>query len=316
MKNKLLLFFVAITLCTAIQLKISFASENQSWSDYFRSKWTQFTKSPRAQALAVAPLAYSVQKVGPGIIVGTSQILGLTTWANSPWTYSFDNVPTALIWLIATISAIKLYRQPVDTKLTPEELAEQEKHNKINQMKEAVKIIIHNPLLYPTRSSKLHALLQRDEFEQYINDKDGLFQKACNELIEEINKIEYTEADKAIDEQMSKIRNMLKQYVTLDEQIKALESKEYSANIPEGMRAYLSVYYRLTNKQNVENQLSQEEKTSRQAWAKKAAKAKGFLESEDYHQKLQKKYKENSEKESLERIAEEEASKSIEVSTQ
>ena len=265
MKNKA---FIIVAGCLILASSINFTSENQSWYDYFRSKWSQLTGSRTAQRavkpLAAASLAYTTQTIGPGLMIGTGQTLGLTNWqAESPWSYRFGYLPIAFIWLTATIAAIKFYREPI---------------SKINKIKEALTIVLSNPLLYPTRSSKLHALLKKDEFLGYIEDKDGLVQEACNELIDEINKAKCTDAQKkadaAIDKQMSEIRNMLKQYVTLDEQINALETQQYTTNIPAGMQAYLSLYFRLKNKQAVENKLSSKEKASRQSWAQDAEKVR------------------------------------------
>ncbi len=264
MRNKA--FFI-ITCCLLLASSINFTSENQSWYDYFRSKLAQVTGSSTAkrtmQPLAVASLAYTTQNIGPGLMVSAGQTLGLIQSAASPWTYSFGSLPMAFIWLTATIAAYKLYKDPI---------------NKKNKIKEALTAVLSNPLLYPTRSSKLYAFLKKDEFLGYIEDQDGFVQEACNELIEEINKTRYTDAQKksdaAIDKQSSEIRNMLKQYVTLDEQINALETQRYTTHIPADMQAYLSLYFRLKNKQMVENKLSSKEKASRQSWAQEAEKVR------------------------------------------
>jgi hypothetical protein len=259
MKNKLLIFFAAIALCTAIHLKMNFASEKQTWTDYFRSKWTELTSSRIGQLTQEkAPLVAAT-----GLSAKLGSYAGVIPTGYIKWLGISFPVTLVIVALVYNIDSIISYYRTGSFNRT----------DAIIKIKDNIAQVLSNTTLYPTRSSKIHALLKKDEFTQYINDQYGLVQEACNELIGEINKIEYAkaqkEADEIIDKQMSEIRNMLKQYVTLEEQIKVLESKEYNANIFE-MQAYLSVYYRLKNKQNIENQLSQEEKASRQSWAKEA----------------------------------------------
>jgi hypothetical protein len=254
MKNKLLLFFITIALCMAIHLKMNFASEKPSWYDYLRSKWTQFTSSRIGQLTQEkAPLVAAT-----GLSAKLGSYAGVIPTGYIKWLGISFPVTLVIVALVYNIDSIISYYRTGSFNRT----------DAIIKIKDNLAQVLSNNTLYPTRSSKIHALLKKDEFTQYITDEYGLVQEACNELIGEINKIEYTEAQKKadgiIDQQMSKISNMLKQYVTLEEQIKVLESEEYSTNIL-GMQAYLSVYFRLKNKQNVESKLSQEEKASRQA---------------------------------------------------
>jgi len=164
----------------------------------------------------------------------------------------------------------------------------------IIKIKDNIAQVLSNSTLYPTRSSKIHALLKKDEFSQYITDEYGLVQEACNELIKEINAIPYSQeqkkADRIIDDKIEDARIITSQGDTLKAQIKLLEDycKEPIENfdIP-GMQGYLSVYFRLKNKQEVESKLSPEERASRQAERSELQKAREFLKSEEYIDKQQ-----------------------------
>lgn len=267
MKNKLLLI-VAFSL--GMQSNISIASEpsTQSWGDWFRSKFA-------ATRQAVAEKAPSVGVTTAGVMA-TAGYLEPALRSILPKNYLLMAGGFGLIYStlgLAIDACISNYKQGSDSKAET-----------INNIKNDLTIVIANPLLYPTRSSKLHALLKKDEFVQYITDEYGLVQEACNELIREINDIPYSqdqkEKDRIIDDKIAEARVIIAYGDTLQAQIKLLEDycKEPlgSFDIP-GMQGYLSVYFRLKNKQDVESKLSPEEKASRQSERFELQKAKEFL---------------------------------------
>jgi hypothetical protein len=263
MKNKLLLFFITIALCMAIQLKMNFASENQSWSDYFRSKWAELTSSRRVKLLQEkAPLITAI-----GLTAKLGSYAGVIPTGYIKWLGISFPITLVIVTLVYNIDSIISYYRTGSFSRT----------DAIIKIKDNLAQAISNVTLYPTRSSKLHALLKKDEFTQYITDEYGLVQEACAELSREISSVPYSEdqriADRKIDEKMAKFRNtIINQYTTIDDQIVALETlKQNDLDIP-AMQAYLSIYFRLKNKQNVENKLSPEEKTLKQSWTKEAEK--------------------------------------------
>ena len=71
-----------------------------------------------------------------------------------------------------------------------------DRNEAIQKIKGDLLVLVNNPLLYPTRSSKINALLKKDEFLQYVNDQDDLVQESCNQLIQEISAIEYSKTKK------------------------------------------------------------------------------------------------------------------------
>jgi hypothetical protein len=267
MKNKLLLI-VAFSL--GMQSNISFASEpsTQSWGDWFRSKFA-------ATRQAVAEKAPSVGATTAGVMA-TAGYLEPALRSILPRNYLLLAGSFGLIYStlgLAIDAYISRYQQGSDSKTVT-----------INNIKNDLTIAIANPLLYPTRSSKLHALLKKDEFLQYINDQDGLVEQACNQVIKEINAMPYSntqkELDKIIDDKMAEARVIIAHGNTLQAKIKLLEDycKEplSTFDFPE-MQAYLSVYFRLKNKQDVESKLSPEEKASRQTERSELQKAREFL---------------------------------------
>lgn len=269
MKNKLLLFFAAIAICAAIHLKMNFASAEQTWREWARAKLAALTSSRIGQLTQEkAPLLAAT-----GLTTKLGSYAGIIPVEYVKWLGISFPVTLVIVALVYNIDSIISYYQTGSFNRT----------DAIIKIKDNVAQVLSNNTLYPTRSSKIHALLKKDEFLQYITDEYGLIQEACNELIGEINAIQYPQAqkeiDRVIDAKMSEIKKSIINYETLDDQITALENQQQTMDIP-GMQAYLSVYFRLKNKQNVESKLSQEEKTSRSAWGNAAKKARTVSEPE------------------------------------
>ncbi|HEX4069267.1 MAG TPA: hypothetical protein VHX42_04160 [Candidatus Babeliales bacterium] len=262
MKTKLLL--IAIALLIGIQLKMTVSSENQSWYDYLRSKWTTLISSRLGQL---------TQEKGPmvaaaGLSSKLGSYAGIIPVEYVQWLGISFPVGLVIIGLVYNIDSIISYYQTGSFSKT----------DAIIKIKGTLAQAISNATLYPTRSSKIHALLKKDEFLQYINDKHGLVQEACAALSQEVSNLPYSDEqkakDKTIDTAMDKVKKSIINYETLDDQIAALENqKQNNMDIP-AMQAYLSIYFRLKNKQAVESKLSLEEKASRQKWATEAEKVR------------------------------------------
>ncbi len=281
MKKKV--FLITIALCAVLQSNIDFASENQSWGDWLKAKYTQWTKKTTdiRPALTTAAVAGTIATQGRALLPysqATLQVLGRPIYAATVFTPPLLLYAKVGIFLITVDLCGKIINQYRRGTISKEEA--------IKDIQNNLMVTINQELLYPTRSSKLHALLKKDEFLQYINDKDGLVQEACNELIREINAIPYSseqkENDAIIDDKMAEARIIIAQTDILEEQIKFLEDycKDPLGNfdIP-GMQGYLSVYFRLKNKQAVENKLSPEEQASRKLERSELQKARTFLKT-------------------------------------
>src|SRR5690606_32741036 len=67
----------------------------------------------------------------------------------------------------------------------------------VSQVNDAISFILSDSMAYPTRSSKIHELLKKNEFIGIdMQDKDGIVAQACNDLIGDISNVPY---DKAYD---------------------------------------------------------------------------------------------------------------------
>lgn len=148
-----------------------------------------------------------------------------------------------------------------------------EKKVAIAKIKMHLQLIMKDRLLYPTRSSKLHALLKKDGLlasanryiNHYVNDEYGLFDEACAQLSAQISKLNYSDEqrdeDRLIDAYIAELKISLADYTTL-EKIEYLQSPSEDKisflkyGSIEGMRAYLSAYYILMNELEIENKLS------------------------------------------------------------
>jgi len=170
------------------------------------------------------------------------------------------------------IDLLSAFIEDIQPILSSYGLGSIDKDEAIQKIKEDLLLLINNQLLYPTRSSKINVLLKKDEFIQYVDDQDDVLQDACNQLIDEISALDYSAskkaADETIDARMATLRASLIRGQSLTEQINELETKigqKQHFDIPE-MQAYLSLYFRLKNKQRVEGKLTKEEKELQQPW--------------------------------------------------
>lgn len=263
MKNKLLLLLITIAFCLAIQLNMSNAGEKQGWYDWARSKWTTLMSSRKLEKskyiLPATVLGSSIASQTLTTAIPSFPMPSLETerYADLLSRSNFQIILTtgllfgALAWTIYTIDTY--YKTGAWSRTEA-----------ISQIKNSLRSTLSDPLLYPTRSSKLDTLRTKNEFAQYITDEYGFVQEACAELDREISDIPYSEnqkkIDEAIDAKIAEVKETIINYETLDKQIKILENPseqlKQTLDIP-GMQAYLSVYFRLKNKQNASKQFLQ-----------------------------------------------------------
>lgn len=130
----------------------------------------------------------------------------------------------------------------------------------VKQAKEIIAIQLTNTLAYPTRLSKINALLKKNEFAGVdMKDEDGIVAQACAELSKEIAAVklspEQMQAEKPVDAEMTKIRIKLANFSSLDEQInKAKEGVTQvlrALQLP-GYKARIATVMRLEKQQLVE----------------------------------------------------------------
>jgi len=274
MNNKT--FWVIIILCLGLQMpnfggeKRNFDSEKkhfssgkrQSWWDWLRSKWE-----------------------GSSVVsVATAKVKAKALAKTIKLAVRFSGLKSNTVMDI--VDLFLAFLEDMEPILSSYRMGSIDKDEAMEKIKEDLFVMINNQLLYPTRSSKINALLKKDEFLQYVNDQEDLLQDACNQLIEEISALDYSAtkkaADDAIDARMATIRSAIIRGQSLTEQINELETKigqKQHFDIPE-MQAYLSLYFRLKNKQRVEGKLTKEEKEFQQPWKIEKSKIEKHIISE------------------------------------
>jgi hypothetical protein len=135
----------------------------------------------------------------------------------------------------------------------------------IQKIKNALGLLIINPLFYPTKSSKINLLTKKDEFLQYANDPDkdnpkSVLYQACQQLVEEINAAPYSDEqfaeDNKIGTYIAQLKNNLNPLEPLKGQINQLEKIQNQQDSIIKMRGFLSLYYRMQNQLEVEKKLT------------------------------------------------------------
>jgi hypothetical protein len=248
MDSKTKAFFIVIILCVGLGLNFSLCSKNkQDWFNWFRSKLASITSSKTAKVIVKKKIM--------------AVPLNLASAYSGIESKMLSDVVTLFLALVEDIGPI----------IASYRTGSVDRDEAIQKIKADLLLVVNNPLLYPTRSSKINALLKKDEFLQYMNDQDDLVQESCNQLIEEISAIDYATtkktADKVIDLRLATLKAMVYGQ-SLPNQLKTLEAwlkQPIHFDVPQ-MQAYLSLYFRIKNKQNVEGKLTIEEKTSRPLW--------------------------------------------------
>ncbi len=130
----------------------------------------------------------------------------------------------------------------------------------VSQIKDLIFLKLADSLTYPTRSTKLHALLKKNEFLVGVEDADGLFAQACSDLSKQLAAIPYSLAerkkDNAIDRQLSLLRTQLVNITSLDSQLAKISTEDITNVLnqledPE-IQAKLSLVRRLQQQKLVE----------------------------------------------------------------
>lgn len=175
----------------------------------------------------------------------------------------------------------------------------------IQKIKNALGLLIINPLFYPTRSSKINLLTKKDEFFQYVNDPDrdnpkGVLYQACQQLVEEINAAPYSdeqfeEANK-IGAHIAQLKNQLNPLDPLETQIKRLEEMQNKQDSIIKMRGFLSLYYRMQNQLEVEKKFKLQQQEIRRGFL-----AKEQMKPEAFEQERMKEIENNKELEEMKR---------------
>lgn len=131
----------------------------------------------------------------------------------------------------------------------------------VSQIKDLIFLKLADSLTYPTRSTKLHALLKKNEFlVEKVEDADGLLAQACSDLSKQLVAIPYSftekEKDNAIDRQLSLLREKLVNITSLDSQLETISTEDIT-NVLEQLgdpliQAKLSLVRRLQQQKLVE----------------------------------------------------------------
>lgn len=302
MKGRLILFVVLVGALSQSQL--IYCAQQQSWGDWFRSKYQQYSgtaeEAQKSLASGVAAMRSRVEKAAAPSVAEyqaraesfdekiKSSEKGVARFATAGGALFNDVISISNIVLDTTANFINDLAKDYITR--PQAIAGIKNNLKI--------AVADNALLYPTRSSKIHVLLKKDEFLQYapsyFRDENGIFDEACSQLSKEIQD-SYTQGltkaqidaqraeDSQIDAHVATLRKAIASEKSLEGQIKALELIQDQQKSITQMRAYLSLYYRLKNQLEVEKQLAARqqkqvvpEQEEKQTIGKRMAKAFGL----------------------------------------
>jgi len=169
-----------------------------------------------------------------------------------------------------------------------------DKTSAVNNIKDLLLVALADSTAYPTRSSKLHALMKKNEFlipgvtAEEI-DVDGIFNQACSEVSRVIVGLPYSQEKKDMDREIGKhisqLNEKLQQFPTLQGKIDFIDTQLTSDQLhmkgPE-TRAYLSVYSRLKIQIVFENALSEQ---SHASLAEERQKIATTFQSPEYQQR-------------------------------
>lgn len=253
MKKRLILSVVIIGLL--LQSQLAYCSENkQTWMQRLAS---YFGLSDRNKVVALnsAADAIRVSSLSLGTYIAGEHYAGLVSadFLQSVMSgYAILNMGGILLKVIA--DNIDKANKKTEDRLVA-----------IQTIKNYLRIaVLYNDAMYPTRSSKIHALLKKEDFLSYVEDKGDILDIACRELIQEMEEGRYSkekyiqelqDEDDKIDAYMADLRinqHMDEAFYTEDK----LDHLKGGLQVPvEKMQAYLSLYYRLKAQLAVENNL-------------------------------------------------------------
>lgn len=230
MKNKSML--IAIALCAGLQLGVIFCEETfveriwRWWNPRTTATSFEYKKAQRGVSAGVAGAALiGVQNADFGIrryLLGSgfseSDVLGLQVGGLLMLAGGFS---------VAVLgSIINIYQEGGINY-----------RNAVQQTRYTLVQMLSNAWAYPTPSSKIHALLKKNEWyfpdflEQALQkDTSGIIDKACKELGRDINNSKISPQQEAInsaiDNEMTVIRQQLIMIPNLQERISQMEQKQ------------------------------------------------------------------------------------------
>jgi len=97
----------------------------------------------------------------------------------------------------------------------------------VQEAKRVITLSLSNSVVYPTRTTRINALLKKNEFlaDKIQDYSDDIIAQACNELIEDIAKVPYNEMEDAdVDKEINTINGQLLKGSTLSERVEILDN--------------------------------------------------------------------------------------------
>ena len=145
-----------------------------------------------------------------------------------------------------------------------EEKKRKEREKQVNRVALKMWGLISENDLFPTRSSKINLLLKKDEFVDYIDDKEGIIDQATKQLIakyfeEDDRTLEQKEKEEKIDTYVSSLKGRLFG-LPLKDQVDLLKNESPKRSTIAEIDGYNSLVGRLENKLAVENRLSPQQR--------------------------------------------------------
>ena len=316
MNKKLML--IAIVCCVGLQSNLSMGSEKpaakkQTWGEWFSSWLTYGRPNERAMGHLKESLPRTTLALLAGGVVNT-QYPEAVAIVGRVIQKKIRNIDSLLFGSLYINTIFTLYASFISQFLFYYKTGQLSKTDALLEIKNYLRITLGNQLLYPTRSSKVNVLTDKDEFLAYVDDQDGLLNEVCDQLLREIQTADYSEEqqqdDQKIDAHILELKVNI-DHLLLEQQIDALKWIADRQNTVEKMRGYLSLYYRLQNKLEVENKRSLKQKTSGDM-SKRAdiarsnlAKEKELQAEEQFYQRANGKeeYKKAAEQKELDRLS-------------
>lgn len=245
--------------CLILILQSNVVYCGQGWGDWFRAKFYGTSQAKKAKTV-IPSSSYSGGAIaGMGVATGGLFVghgVESLSWNNEAWREISQGIVIFTVY-----SAVSMIMQSTVNR-----------DEKIDYIGSWIRVVLNNSLLYPTRSSKLHVLLKKDDFLQYarLYGYDDIFDEVCRLLSAEISAATYSqeekEQDRQIDSYMAGLRQGLMSASDLSQQIEALEAIQNKQSSIVAMRGYLSIYYRLKNQLKYEEKLTLEQKQKLYGW--------------------------------------------------
>lgn len=258
MKNRLISFVVVAYMLLQSSGVHGAQGPKQSWTDWAWSLMPGRPEETKARVKEILPVSaagavagYAAAKTFPKL----TERMG-----SAVFDVMIENVSSSQLGTAILVLDFMVYAQIIREMISYYRTGRPSRADAVQAIKDYLRIAIGNLLFYPTRSSKINVLIKKDEFLEYIDDQDDLLQDACSQLISEIDIPDYPneQEDRKIDGYISKLKVNIA-HLPLEQQIAELEKIIGTQKTIEEMRGYLSLYYRLKNKLEVEKRLTPEQ---------------------------------------------------------